>query len=60
MNLFDIASSALTILISLGITGWIIRTLLLQILQDGYGHRPLPRSHLTEEETRFQQLQRLS
>jgi hypothetical protein len=60
MTFIDIASTALTILFSLSITGWIIRTLLLQILQDGYGHRPLPRSHLTEEETRFQQLRRLS
>jgi hypothetical protein len=60
MDLIDLASSILTILMSLAIVGWIIRTLIEQVLQDGHGHRPLPRSHETEEETRFQQLQRLS
>jgi hypothetical protein len=60
MDLADVSSTALPIVFSLAIAVWIVRILILQIGQDGHGHRPLPRSHIAEEETRAQQLHRLS
>lgn len=60
MNLDAFATIILTVLLTLGLAVWIVHSLRVQISEDGRGHRPLPRSHEAEEETRPQQLQRLS
>jgi hypothetical protein len=60
MTFTDILNDILTLVFILGVATMVGLALRTEIDSDGHGHRPPPRSHPDEEETRTQALRRLT